>query len=895
MTAQQTLAKTKLDINHLNVNYEKFELDNGLTLLVHEDKNTPLVAVNVWYHVGSKNEVPGKTGFAHLFEHLMFNGSENFNHDYFKATEQVGATELNGTTSTDRTNYYQTVPKSALDYILWLESDRMGHLLGAIDQAKLDEQRGVVQNEKRQGENQPYGMVPEYVAKGCYPSDHPYSWTPVGSMEDLNSASLDDVNTWFNTYYGAANVVIALAGNITGKEALEKVKHYFEWIPSGPKLSKMNSWVAPMQYDKVETIKDQVPQARLYRVWNVPGIAQEGLEELDMLTDVLSVGKNSLFYKRLVEEKKLVSNIYSAISPKELSSNFFIMATALKPEFLQEIETEINAILNDVLNKGIKQEVLEAYKTKRLAQIAKRLEKIGGQSGKSDILAYYQTYYGSPDAFTESLHRFFNLKGSKIKQVAKKWLTRGSYTLKVLPEKTYTSTKETVDRKKLPTPNNFPELKTPQHSSFNLKNGVTVTFVPNKTAPLFSVKIRSEQGALFDKKPGTSHLLEDLLKESHHKYSTSQLSSKLDQLGTTIHVDSNLHQASISYSGLNISFAETTKIVQELIQKPKYTQKSFDKAKTILTQNIKQNLTVPGAMVSRALASIVFKDTPYAQPWSGTGTLASVDTISINDIKNKHQTIFNSPLHITISSSLPQKTVEETLNKYLGKISISNSSPHLPADALGKNLAKDTLYFIHKDNSQQATIQTAILIPAFKPDISPQLNILNNILGGSFTSRINMNLREDKHWSYGAGSKVNYTLGKRPLKIGTSVQVDKTVEALIEIHRELKNIAGQKPINNLEFKAKQKDEILSLLSFFQNNDSNVGIFDDFNFKNLDYSFLENYSKALKELKLNTTQSLAKELIDPSGFVWVVVGDRAIFDAKKKKLPFKEIVYLDNVE
>ncbi|MCI5072421.1 insulinase family protein [bacterium] len=895
MNTQHAIAKNKLNAKDLTVSYKKFQLNNGLTLLVHEDKSTPLVAVNIWYHVGSKNEVPGKTGFAHLFEHLMFNGSEHFNQDYFKATEQVGATELNGTTNSDRTNYYQNIPKSALDYILWLESDRMGHLLGAVDQEKLDEQRGVVQNEKRQSENQPYGMVSEYVAQACYPSHHPYSWTPIGSMQDLNAASLDDVRTWFNTYYGAANVVIALAGNISSTEALEKVKHYFEWIPSGPKLNKMKTWVAPMSDDKVEVIKDQVPQARLYKVWNVPGLAQEGLEALDMLTDVLSIGKNSLLYKRLVEEKKLASNVSAGISPKELGSNFFIVATALKPEFLEEIEIEIKHILNGVFNKGIKQNILDAYKTKRFAQTAKRLEKIGGRNGKSDILAYYQTFYGSPDAFTKSLQTFFNLTSSEIKHVAKQWLTQGSYTLKVLPEKTLSHVKETVDRKKLPLPSHFPELKTPQHASFTLKNGVTVTYIANEAAPLFSVKIRSKQGALFDEKPGTSYLFEDLLKESHHKYSASELSSKLDQLGTNIHVNSSLHQASISYSGLNISFAETTKIVQELIQRPKYNNKNFDKAKTILKQTIEQRLNIPGAMASRTLMDIVFKNTPYAQPWSGTGTLTTVEKISINDVQNKHQAVFQAPLHITISSSLPKKTIENTFNRYFGKMSIKNSTAELSLANLGKDFPKNTLYFIHKDNSQQATISAATLIVSFNPDLSPQLNILNNILGGSFTSRINMNLREDKHWSYGAGSKINYTLGKRPLKISTSVQIDKTVESILEIYRELKNISGPKPINNAEFKAKQKDEILSLLSLFQNNDANVGIFDDLNHKNLDYSFFQNYSKALKDLNIQKTQTLAKKLIQPNEFVWVVVGDKTVFDAQKKKLPFKNIVYLDSVE
>jgi zinc protease len=236
--ALRAQAPASATLPEIDIPYQKFLLPNGLTLIVHEDRKAPIVAVNVWYHVGSKNEKPSKSGFAHLFEHLMFNGSENFNTDYFQAMERIGATDLNGTTNTDRTNYFQNVPKSALDVALWMESDRMGHLLGVIDQARLDEQRGVVQNEKRQGENQPYGVTYELITKATYPAAHPYSWTVIGSMEDLNAAALDDVKEWFKTYYGAANAVIVIAGDVDAQTAKTKVEKFFGDIPSGPPVAR---------------------------------------------------------------------------------------------------------------------------------------------------------------------------------------------------------------------------------------------------------------------------------------------------------------------------------------------------------------------------------------------------------------------------------------------------------------------------------------------------------------------------------------------------------------------------------------------------------------------------------------------------------------------------------
>lgn len=259
------IADTDLDIS-----YSSYTLDNGLRLIVHEDHKAPIVAVNLWYHVGSRNEEPGKTGFAHLFEHLMFNGSENYDDEYFKPFERVGATNMNGTTWFDRTNYFENVPETALDMALWMESDRMGHLLGAVTQERLDEQRGVVQNEKRQGDNQPYGKTEYNILAGVFPPGHPYSWSTIGSMEDLDAASLEDVHEWFKTHYGPNNAVLVVAGDVSADEVYEKVKLYFGDIPPGPPLDKVETWPVKLAADKREVMQDRVPQSRIYKVWADP-------------------------------------------------------------------------------------------------------------------------------------------------------------------------------------------------------------------------------------------------------------------------------------------------------------------------------------------------------------------------------------------------------------------------------------------------------------------------------------------------------------------------------------------------------------------------------------------------------------------------------------------------
>ena len=341
----------------INIPYKKYVLENGLRLIVHEDHKAPIVAVNVWYHVGSKNEKPGKSGFAHLFEHLMFNGSENFNDDYFQVIESIGGTDVNGTTNNDRTNYFQNVPVAALDRVLWLESDRMGHLLGAIDQAKLDEQRGVVQNEKRQGENQPYGRQFELITKAMFPAGHPYSWTVIGEMEDLNAASLEDVHEWFKTYYGAANAVIAIAGDVNPEEVYKKVQAYFGDIPSGPTIARQDVNIPVRMHDTRQSFQDRVPEARIVQVWNTPEFGNREDIHMDLIAAILSSGKNSRLYKKLIYEDQTASSAQAFEWSKELASNFIIQVNVKPGQSVDAVEATVNKVFAEFLkNRDLRDE-----------------------------------------------------------------------------------------------------------------------------------------------------------------------------------------------------------------------------------------------------------------------------------------------------------------------------------------------------------------------------------------------------------------------------------------------------------------------------------------------------------------------------------------------------------
>src|SRR6476661_1371782 len=431
-----------------DIPYRKFTLKNGLTLLVHEDHKAPIAAVNIWYHVGSKNELPGKTGFAHLFEHLMFNGSENYNDDYFKAVEPLGATDLNGTTNEDRTNYFENIPVSALDRILWLESDRMGHLVGVIDSARLNEQRGVVQNEKRQGENEPYGKAWITIAENTFPKGHPYSWSVIGSMEDLNAASLADVKEWFKTYYGPANATLVVAGDVNTDDIRQRVEKYFGDIPSGPPIVKHEAWIAKMEGEHRQIMQDRVPQARLFKVWNVPQYGTRDMTLLSLAWDILGDGKSSRLYKRLVYKDRIATEIAAFTDEREIASQLLLMETAQPNGDLAAVERASDQELKAFLASGPTAAELDRVKTQQRAAFIRGAERIGGFGGKSDILARGQVYRGDPDTYKQVQSWIAAATPADVRDAARRWLSEGVYVLEVHPFPEFETVASNVDRKK---------------------------------------------------------------------------------------------------------------------------------------------------------------------------------------------------------------------------------------------------------------------------------------------------------------------------------------------------------------------------------------------------------------------------------------------------------------
>lgn len=874
----------------INISYEKFVLDNGLRLLVHEDHKAPIVAVNVWYHVGSKNEKVGKSGFAHLFEHLMFNGSENFNKDYFQALESIGATDLNGTTNNDRTNYFQNVPKSALDQVLFLESDRMGHLLGAIDQARLDEQRGVVQNEKRQGENQPYGRQWGTITKAVYPQGHPYSWTVIGEMEDLNAASLEDVKEWFNTYYGTANAVLVIAGDVNPEEVYTKVKKYFGDIAPGPTLVKPEVNIAKMTSDTRGYYQDRVPESRITKIWNIPEWGSKELDYLDLASSVLGSGKNSRLYKKLVYEEQVASSAFAFTWDKELGSHFAIQVNVKPGNIVAEVESMVDDIVEDFIENGPTEEELKRVKAQFFANYIKGLERIGGFGGKSDILAQNEVYAGNAGFYKDRLKNISASTTKAIHMTAQEWLTGGTYTLICDPFPKYAASAEGIDRSKLPEVGEVPTVNFPTVQRKTLKNGLEVVLARREGVPTMVMQLISNAGYATDAedKLGLAQLSMNLLDEGTATKSSLEINEQLQLMGASIGTFANLDKANVSLNTLKQSLDPSLDLFADVILNPAFPQAEFDRLKKNQLNNINREKAQPVQMAIRVMPKFLYGEGhAYAKPLTGSGLEATVSAITLDDVKNYYKTFIkpnNSVLTVVGDISMDELT--EKLEAKLG----GWKKGRTPATKIASVSSKkgNVLYLMDRPESQQSIIIAGYLVSPYGEESEIAREAMMNVLGGDFTSRLNMNLREDKHWSYGVRSILLDAQGQRPLIAYAPVQTDKTKESIIEIQKEMNIFIGEKPVTQAEFDKNKQNTILQLAGRWETNRAVNGSLGEIVRYGLADTYYDSYSTEVKDLSLGDVHTSAEKFVKPENMMWFVVGD------KEKILPGLQELNLDNI-
>jgi zinc protease len=878
----------------VEINFTEYTLDNGLRLVVHEDNKAPIVAINVWYHVGSKNEKRGKTGLAHLFEHLMFNGTENYDDEYFKPFELVGATNMNGTTNFDRTNYFQNVPKTALDMALWMESERMGHLLGAITQEKLDEQRGVVQNEKRQGDNQPYGKVLYSILAGIYPEGHPYATSIIGSMEDLDAASLEDVHEWFSTYYGPNNAVIVVAGDVVPEEVHKKVEHYFGDIPPGPPTAKKEKWVVKLERDKREVMQDRVPQARLYKIWGGPSLTDEDNDLLNLAGDVLATGKNSRLFKRLVYTDQIATTAEAGMFNIEIGGLFFSSVTVQPGGDLKEVEKVVNEEFARLLKDGITEEELERVKTQRRSAFVRGLESIGGFGGKSDLLAQNAVYEGDPGAYRKSMDRLEAATPEDVVAAARRWLSAGAYHLEVHPFPDVAATGEGADRSSVPDTTTFPEVKFAEFERDFLANGMELIVANRSAVPVVNIRMSLDAGFASDQfgELGTSSLAMTMLDEGTTNRSALEISDELARLGARFSAGSGIDSSTIGISALKENLDASLDIFADLVLNPAFPEHELERLRRMRLARIQQEKTQPIGLAIRVFPKLLYGEGhAYAMPLTGSGTEESVARITRDSLVDYHRTWFrpnNATMIIVGDTSMAE--IKPKLERLFRKWEPGTTPTKNITDVRLRNA--EHVYIIDRPGSEQSIIIAGNIAPAVSDGNELAVETMNEIIGGSFTSRINMNLREDKAWAYGARTLLLSTKGQRPFIAYAPVQTDKTMESMAEIKRELVEYLGDNPATDEEINKVKSNNTLSLPGRWETASAVLRDIDEIVTYDLPDDYWDTYADNVRNISSEQVVAAADAVIKPENLIWVVVGDREKIETRVRELELGEITMLD---
>ncbi len=910
------------------ISYSKFRLDNGLTVVVHEDHKAPVVAVSIWYHVGSACEPAGQTGFAHLFEHLMFSGSEHHKGTFFKPFELAGTTDQNGTTWFDRTNYFQTVPTTALDMALWMESDRMGHLLGAIGQTELDTQRGVVQNEKRQNENQPYGRVMENIQLDAFPANHPYQHTTIGSMDDLDAASLDDVRQWFRTYYGAANTTLVLAGDITPELAREKAQLYFGDIPSGPPVVRPAPWIAARAQSTRGTLYDHVPQTRLMREWNAPGLDHAEVPLLRLAAAILGGGKTSRLVQRLVYRDRLADSVSVEVLALELASMFLLGVDVRSGVDPAAVETAVAEEWAKFLVEGPSEdEVLRAQMSLR-SQFVLGLEKVGGFSGKAVVLAEGQVYRGDPSAYRTDLARLQAATPATVLAAAQRWLARGDHTLLVKPfepgmDATVANArtqglpaaedkplplpaampqinmvaKSAIDRSRgVPPVDVFPQLSFPQVQRARLKNGIEVVLAERHEIPATQLRIQFDTVPFADRgrRSGLTAMAVSMLREGTRDCSSVELAKRLQRLGATLSSSAGLDVATVDMSTLNSGLSGALQLLANVVRTPTFRGEDLERIRALTLAAIRQERSSPDSLANRVLPPLLYGDKhPYGAPSSGIGTEQSIGSLTPADLFNFHREVIrpdNATIFVVGDTTLD--AIVPLLDAAFGDWAVGTPAAIKAGVARVAPPSRPRVFLIHRAGAIQSQIVAGTLAsPTSSPDhLATQM--ANGVFAGTFTSRLNMNLREDKRWTYGVRGALPDALGQRPLTISAPVQTDRTAEAMREILNELRAISGAHPPEREEVDKLRAQRIRTLPGSYETSGAVMNTLSGNHLYRRPDDYAVGMKSRLEALSDEEVAAAARAIFVADAYTWIVIGDLSKIEQPVRALGIGAVTVLD---
>ena len=881
------------------ISFEKLTLPNGLDVIFHQDHKLPVMHVNLWYHVGSKNEKPGKTGFAHLFEHMMFEGSKNVKGEYVSLMERAGANifqgGVNGTTDFDRTNYFETVPSGSLELVLWAESDRMGYLLDALTQENLDNQRDVVKNERRQGmDNVPYGRAMEALFENLFPKGHPYSWHIIGSMEDLSRASVDDVKEFFRTFYAPNNCTLVIAGDFEIPEARALVETYFGPLAPGPLLSRPDRWVIHMDTNRRLVVEDRVPQERLYLAWPSVSYFEESDAALDLVTTILSEGKNSRLYKRLVYDEQKASDVTAFNYSLEIAGMVGIVATARPGVSLDTLESLIDEEITRFASEGPNDNELERVKAKQEFDFLSGLERIGGFGGKADRLAMYNTYLGSPDFIGQDYERYQSLSGEDLRVAAERYLLKPRLATSFIQKESVKSTAEEPDRSTKPILRASPTFHPPEISSVQLANGLTLRVVERREIPKVAAALVIKTGAVADAtdKAGIAFFTAEMLEEGTSSLDSLEIEAELERMGSHLSAGASREWSVVSLDTLRRHLIPSLKLMSDVVVHPSFPSEELERARKRRLDGILQDRANPSATAGRVARKVLFGGKhPYGRPVGGDE--ASVKSIRREDLLPFYRNYYN-PKNATlvmvgdISVDEARKATERAFSDW-GE-SANPGLAHIEPVAEPHR----QVYLIDRPGSAQSELRVVTTAPKRTTVDYHTLEVMNTILGAGFSSRLNLNLREDKGFSYGAFSVLRYGIVQSVFLGVSAVESGVTKPALREMVKEFEDIASwSRPVTDDELADAKATLIRGDAQRFETLSQVGREVAELDCYGLPLRDLARYVSGIEDVTVERIHEAARRYIRPEHMLLVVVGDAAKVESGIRELDFGPVVHLDN--
>jgi zinc protease len=869
--------------------YEKYVLGNGLQVILHEDHCLPNAAVNVWYHVGSKNEKPGRTGFAHLFEHMMFQGSANHDSDYFLPLQKVGG-QVNGSTNTDRTNYWENVPAEHLELALFMEADRMGWLLPAMTQEKLDNQRDVVKNEKRQGENRPYAKSRDLLLELMYSEGHPYRWPVIGSMEDLSAASREDVSDFFRMYYAPNNASLCVAGDFDPAQVKEWIAKYFGPVPPGRPVDRLESWIPRLEGERRMLAEDAVELPRLYMQWHSPGWYQPGDAEYDLLADIVASGKTSRLYKALVYEKRIAQDIFASQSSREMSGVFAITATAAPGHDLAALEAAIDAELRVLLAKGVTDREVDLARTRFETNAVRELQQIGGFGGKADRLNRYNVLVGDPGWLQADLDRYAVADAASVNSWMRRHIDlerRG--VLWIVPQGKLVAAPD-VDRSQLPQGAAPAVFTPPAVQTATLPNGLQLHLVEKHDLPLVEVRLVVRAGWVDDPadRQGAASLTAEMLDEGVKGRDALALSEAIESIGAELNASSDFDGTQVSLNVLRRQLDAGLALLADVALRPTFPADEFERVRQNYRGRQQQESVQPQAQGQNEFRRRLFGDRhPYAQPASGVGTRQSLDALTRADLLSFHGTWFvPNNAAVVVVGDLTLQEATAAVGRVLGGWSAAPLPERTPLPV--PDYRGPRLVVIDRPGAPQSQILGGyVSLPRSDPD-HLGFEMLNSAFGGQFASRINLNLREDKGYTYGARSQLASYRHAGLFVMSAPVQTNATAASVTELLNELALIRGGKPLGGSELADSRNRLVQGFPQRFTTYGGIARQVSDLLLTGLPLDEWQTYARRVDALGEAELAGIVERDLDPTRVVWVIVGDWAVFADGLRALDLGEI-------